>query len=69
MTDDNTPELTASEKLFKAASPWLGGSAFVICLYYLLERNQAIPWYVFGLCGILMGLGKAMVMAKDIWKP
>ena len=66
MTDAEKPELTNSEKLFKALSPWMGALAFVACLYYLLERNQAIPWYVFGLCGILLGLGKMLLALKDL---
>lgn len=66
MTDEKRPELTNSEKMFKAFSPWIGAGSFVACMYYLLERNQQIPWYVFGLCGILMGLGKMMLALKDL---
>ena len=68
MTDNETPELSDSEKAFKAFSPWLGALAFAACMYYLLERNQGIPWYVFGICGGLMGLGKLMVAVAKGWK-
>ncbi|WP_299082798.1 hypothetical protein [uncultured Paraglaciecola sp.] len=66
MTETEKTELSNSEKAFKALSPWMGAGAFLVCLFYLLERNQEIPWYVFGLCGILMGLGKMMLALKDL---
>lgn len=69
MTDSEKPELTSSEKIFKALNHCLGAAAFVACMYYLLERNQEIPWYVFGLCGVLMGLGKVMLALMKDLKP
>lgn len=65
MADDDS-NLSDSEKLFKALSPWLGAAAFLVCLFYLLERNQEIPWFVFGICAALMGLGKLMMALKDL---
>jgi hypothetical protein len=62
---DELPELSASEKLFKALSPWIGVISFLVLLYYLLERNQEIPLVVFGICGALMGFGKLLLAIKD----
>ncbi|WP_299071283.1 hypothetical protein [uncultured Paraglaciecola sp.] len=65
MTEDKPlkpPEKTA----FEVASPWIGAAAFVVCMYYLLERNQEIPWYVFAICGALMGLAKAAAHFKGM---
>lgn len=66
MTDGDEPELSSSEQAFKALSPWIGVVAFIVSLYYLLERNQDIPWFVFFICGGLMGLGKLILALKDM---
>jgi hypothetical protein len=66
MADDDPAELSASEQAFKALSPWIGVIAFIVSLYYLLERGQEIPWFVFFICGGLMGLGKLILALKDL---
>lgn len=66
MTDQEEPELSDSEKAFKSISPWIGVLSFIACLYYLLERGQDIPWFVFAICGGLMGLGKLMMALKGM---
>ena len=66
MNDESASELTMSEKLFKAVMPWCGLVGMGVSGFYLLERNQNVPWYVFGLFGIMMGLGKIMLQLKDM---
>lgn len=66
---DKQQQLTRSERLFKAVSPWLGAVAFFVLMFYLLERNQDIPWYVFGLAGAMMGFGELLVQVNKIRKP
>lgn len=65
MADDDTPELSESEQAFKAIAPWIGVIAFIVSMYYLLERGREIPWIVFFICGGLMGLGKLIMALKD----
>lgn len=70
MTDEsNDQQKPANEKPEKGVSFWLGVAAFIACLYYLLERNQEIPWYVFGLCGALMGFGELIIQIAKVRKP
>ena len=71
MTDQNKqpekkPELSKSQKLFKDVMPWFGLVLLGVCSYYLLVEERDIPWYIIGICGVLMGLGRELVALKDL---
>ena len=69
MTDENDQQSPVEDRPKKDVSFWIGVAAFVACMYYLLERNQEIPWYVFGLCGALMGFGELIIQIVKVRKP
>ena len=66
MTDDNNVE---PKSAFDKFAPWFGAIMFVVCGFYMLERSQEVPWYVFGICGALMGVAKAFGLMVKGFKP
>jgi len=65
MADEKNP-LSGPERLFKSYSPWIGTAVFCVSLYYVLHRNQEVPGIIFAICGMMMGLGKAIDLYKGV---
>ena len=69
MTEDQKKELTIFERLFKAAMMMSGLVGVGASSYYMLVKEQEIPFYVFGMFGVMMGLGNVMIKAYKEFKP
>lgn len=67
MTDDNEPKPAEKQTSFEKFAPWFGAALLVVLTFYLLERSQEVPWYLFGICGALMGVARAFgAMVKGL---